>query len=154
MKQLHIFFYIYAIWYRCLKGMLPTIFSLEKIGRVGLVNKCYWEVINRATFFTITKMFVHMFLYAWNAIHLFKRVRSVIISLIVKSVNWLTYILFSTFVTSKEINQAFYHAVKPMISFISFSCTRTGKTVRLINICTNLATSFTIKRPFWLFNWI
>ena len=137
--------------------MLTIIFSLKKIGRVGLVNKCYWEVINKATFFTITKMFVQMFLHAWYVIHLFTSVRSLIISPIVKSVDSLTYILFSTFLTCKKINQAFPQAVKSMISFISFFCNRTGetyKTVRLINICTNLAMSFTIKRPNWLFNWI
>ena len=65
---------------------------------------------------------------------MFTRVRSVIIPPIAKSVNCLTYILFSTFVTSKEINQAFPHAVKFMINFVSFSCNRIGKIVRLINI--------------------
>ena len=67
------------------------------------------------------------------------RVRSVIIPPVAKSVNYLTYILFSAFVTSKEINQAFLDAVNFMINFVSFSCNRTGKTVHLINICTNLA---------------
>ena len=154
MKQQHIFFYIYGVWCKFLQGMLPIFFSLKKIGRAGLVNKCYWEVINKATFFTITKMFVQMFLHAWYAIHLFARVRSVVISPIVKSVNLLTYVLFSTFVTCKEINQAFPKAVTSMSIFISFSCNGTGKTVRLINICTNLATFFIIERPYWLFNWI
>ena len=79
---------------------------------------------------------------------MFTRVRSVIIPPIAKSVYCFTYILFSTFVTSKEINQAFLHAVKFMINFVSLSCNRTDKTVHLINICTNLAAwSFTIKGP-------
>ena len=80
---------------------------------------------------------------------MFTRVTSLIIPPIAKGVNCLTYILFSAFVTSKEINQSFVHAVKFMINFVRFSCNRTGKTVRLINICTNLATwSFTIERPY------
>ena len=70
---------------------------------------------------------------------MFTRVRSVIIPPIAKVVNCLTYMFFSTFVTSKEINQAFFRAVRSMINFVSFSCNRTGKTVHLINICTNLA---------------
>ena len=79
---------------------------------------------------------------------MFTRVRSVVLSPIAKSVNCLTYILFSKFVTSKDISQAFLHAVNFMITFVSFSCNRTDKVVHLINICTNLATwSFTIKRP-------
>ena len=41
---------------------------------------------------------------------MFMRVRSVIIPPIAKSVNCLTHLLLSTFVTSKEINQAFLHA--------------------------------------------
>ena len=81
--------------------------------------------------FTITITFAHVFLNAWYAMRMFTRVRSVIISPIAKSGNCLTYILFSTFVTSKEINQAFLHAVKFMINFVSFSCNRTDKTIRL-----------------------
>ena len=46
-----------------------------------------------------------MFLHA--SYIMFTRVRSVIIPPIAKSVNYLTHLLFSTFVTSKEINQAF-----------------------------------------------
>ena len=118
--------------------MLPIVFSLKRVGRVALVNKCYWDVIEKTTMFTITKMFVQVFLHAWYAMRMFTRVRSVIIPPIAKSVNCLTYILFSTFVTSKEINQAFLHAVKFMINFISFSFNRTGKTVRLIDICTGM----------------
>ena len=73
---------------------------------------------------------------------MFTRVRSVIIPPIAKSVNCLTYILFSTFVTSKEINQAFLHAVKFMINFISFSFSRTGKTVRLLTYAQGCAARF------------
>ena len=58
--------------------------------------------------------------------------RSVIIALIAKSVNCLTYILFSTSVTSKEINQAFLIAAKFMINFVSFFCNCIGKIVCLI----------------------
>ena len=135
--------------------MLAIIFSLKRVGRVGPVNKCYWDVIKKTSMFTITNMFLHVFLHAWYAMRMFARVRSIIIPPIAKNVNCLIYTLFSTFVTSKEINKAFLHAVKPMINFVSFSCNRTDKTVRLINICTNLATwSFTIKRPYWSFNWI
>ena len=135
--------------------MLPIIFSLKRVGRVGLVNKFYWGVIEKTTMFTTTKMFVQVFLHASYAMCMFTKVRSIIIPPAAKSVSCLTYILFSTFVTSKEINQAFLHAVKFMINFVSFSCNRTGKTVRLINICTNLATwSFTIKRLYWPFKWI
>ena len=77
------------------------------------------------------------------------RVRSVIIQPVSKSVNCLTYILFCTFVTSKESNQAFLNAVKFMINFVSFFCNHTGKEVRLINICLNLATwSFAIERSY------
>ena len=77
---------------------------------------------------------------------MFTRIRSLIIPPIPKSVNCLTYILFSTFVTSKEINQTFLHAVKFMINIVTFSCNWTIKTVRLVNICTNLATwSVTVK---------
>ena len=54
-----------------------------------------------------------------NAICRVMRVWSVIISPIAKSINCLTYILLSTFVTSKEINQTFLHAVKFMINFIT-----------------------------------
>ena len=104
---------------------------------------------------TITNMFLQVFLHAWFAIRMLTRVRSLIIPPIAKNVNCLTYTLFSTFVTSKDINQAFLHAIKLMIKFVSFSCNCTGKTARLINICTNLATwSVTIKRPYWTFNWI
>ena len=104
---------------------------------------------------TITKVFVQVFLHAWYAMRMFTRVRSVIIPPILKSVKCLTYILFSTFVISKKINQGFLHAIKSMINFVSFSCNRTGKTGDLINLCTNLATwSFTIKRPYWPLNWI
>ena len=60
---------------------------------------------------------------------MFARVRSAIILPVAKSVNCLTYILLSTFVTSKEINQAFLHAGKFVINFVSFSCKCTGKTV-------------------------
>ena len=95
----------------------------------------------KTVMFTNTKMFVQVFLHASYAMHMFTRVRSVIIPPIAKSVNCLTYILFSTFVTSKEINQAFLHAVKFMINFVSFSCNGTGKkTVRPINICAHLPT--------------
>ena len=41
---------------------------------------------------------------------MFMRVRSVIIPPIAKSVNCLTHLLLSIFVTSKEINRAFLHA--------------------------------------------
>ena len=100
-------------------------------------------------------MFVQVFLHALYAVHMFTRVRSVVIPPIAKSVKCLTYLLFSTFVTSKVISPWFSDAVKSVINFVSFSCNRTGKIVRLINICTSLATwSFTIKRPYWLFNWI
>ena len=100
-------------------------------------------------------MFVQVLLRAWYAMCMFTRVRSVIIPRITKSVNCLTYILFSTFVKSKEVNQAFLHAVKFVINFVSFSLNHTGKTVRLINISTGLATwSLTIKRPYWPFIWI
>ena len=128
--------------------MLPIIFSLKRVSRVRLVNEFYWDVIKKTTMFTITNMFVQVFLHAWFAMRMFTTVSSVIISPIAKSANCLTYILFFTFAASKEINQAFLQAVKSMINFVSFSCHRTGKTVRLINICTNLATwSFTFKRP-------
>ena len=120
---------------------------LKRVGRVSLVNKCYWDVIKKTTMSTIAKMFLQVFLHARYVMCMFTRVRSVIISPIAKSVNFLTYILFSTFVTSKEIIQAFLHAVKFMINFVSFSCNCTGKTVRLINICTNLATWFFLKDP-------
>ena len=86
---------------------------------------------------------------------MFARVRSVIIPPLEKSVNCLTSILFSAFVKSKEIDQPFLHALKFMIIFLSFSCNGTGKSVRLINIYTYLATwSFIIKIPYWHFNWI
>ena len=67
--------------------------------------------------FTMTKIFLQVFLHAGYAMHMFTRVISLIISPVVKSIKCLTYILFSTFVTSKEINQAFPHAVKFMINF-------------------------------------
>ena len=99
--------------------------------------------------FTITKKFVEVFLHACSAMSMFMRVRSLIIPPTAKSVNCLTYILFSAFVTSKKINQTFLYAVKSKINFVSFSCSRAGKTVSLINICTNLSTwFFTIKRPY------
>ena len=41
--------------------MLPIIFSLKRVARVGLVNKCYWDVIEKTTMFTITKMPVRLF---------------------------------------------------------------------------------------------
>ena len=101
---------------------------------------------NFLAMFAITKMFVQVFLHALYTMRMFTRVRSVIVQAIAKSVNCLTHVLFSTCVTSKEINQAFLHAVKSMINFVSFSCNCTGKTDGLINICTNLATwSFIIK---------
>ena len=125
------------------------------VGRVGLANKCYWDVITKTSMFTITKTFLQVFLHAWYYMHMFTRVRSVIILPRATNVNWLTYMLFSASVTSKEINQLFLHAVKSMINLVSFSCNRTCKTVRLINVWTNLATwSFTIKWPYWPFNWI
>ena len=71
------------------------------------------------------------------------------------SAKCLTEILFSTFVTSKDINQGFFHAVKFVIDFVSSSCNCHGKTARLINICTNLVTwSFTIKISYCPVDWI
>ena len=132
------------------------LFSLWR-GLVGSVflNKCYSDVMKKTTMLTITKMLVQMFLLAWYAMRMFTRVGSVIIPPITNSVNCFNYILFSTFVTSKEINQKCFHAIKLMINFVSFSCNRTGKTARLINICANVAKwSFTVKRPYWPFTWI
>ena len=78
-----------------------------------------------------------------------RELRFVIIPPIAKSLNCLTYILFSAFVTSKEINQAFLHLTKFVINFVDFSCNCSGKIIRLINIWTKLATwSFTIKKPY------
>ena len=68
------------------------------------------------------------------------RVRSVIIPPIAKSFNCL--VLFTTFVTSKEINEAFFNAVKTLINFVSFSCNCTGKTVRFMNILVGALTPF------------
>ena len=94
-------------------------------------------------------MFVQVFLHALYAVRMFTRVRSVVIPPIAKSAKCLNYLLFSTFVTSKVVSPLYPHAVKSVINFVSFSCNRTGKIVRLINICTSLATwSFTIKRPY------
>ena len=105
--------------------------------------------------FTITEMFVNVLFHARYAMGMFTRVRSVIIPPIANSFNCVTYILFSRFVTSRKINQEFFHIVKSVINFVSFSCDCTGKTVRLNNICTNLAAwSFTVKRPYWSFIWI
>ena len=74
-------------------------------------------------------MFVQVFLHAWYAMRMFTRIISVIFLPVAKSVNCLTQILFPTFVTSNEINQAFLHLVKFMIKFVSFSCNRAGKTL-------------------------
>ena len=70
------------------------------------------------------------------------RVRSVIIPPIANSFNCFVYILFTTFVTSKEVNEAFFNAVKSLITFVSFSCNRTGKTVRFMNILVGALTPF------------
>ena len=42
MKTLHIFFYVYAVWCRCLQGKLPMIFSLKGlVGSVLSINVHY-----------------------------------------------------------------------------------------------------------------
>ena len=93
------------------------LFTLRRglVGSVLSINVI--EMSLRKPLFTITKMFVQMFLHAWYAMRMFTRTRSVIIAPVAKSVNCLTYTLSSTFVKSKEINQAFPHAVKFMINF-------------------------------------
>ena len=68
---------------------------------------------------------------------MFTRVRSVIIPPRAKSVNCLTYILFSAFVTSKEINQAFLRLAKFVINFVDFSCNCTGKIIRSLTYAQN-----------------
>ena len=70
-------------------------------------------------------MFVRVFLHACYAMRMFTRVRSVTIPPEAESVNGLIYILFSTFVTSKEINQGFIHAVKFMIKLVKMSVSLT-----------------------------
>ena len=64
------------IWCKFFKGMLPAIFCLclKRVGRVGLVNECYWDVIKKATMFSITKMFVQVFSRAWYVMCMFTRV--------------------------------------------------------------------------------
>ena len=86
--------------------------------------------------FTITKMFIMVFLHARYALCMCTRVRPVIIAPIVKSINCLTCTLFSTFVTSKEINQTFFHAVESMINFASFSSIPYSQTLRIKQIRT------------------
>ena len=71
MEQLHISIYVYAVWCKCFQGMLPIIFSLNRVGRVGFVNKCYRDVIKKTTMFNITKMFVQAFLHAGYALRMF-----------------------------------------------------------------------------------
>ena len=64
------------LWCKYFNGMLPAIFCLclKRVGRVGLVNECYRDVIKKATMFSITKMFVQVFPRAWYAMCMFTRV--------------------------------------------------------------------------------
>ena len=135
--------------------MLPIILSLKMVGRIGYVNKCYWDVFEKTIVFSITKMFVQLFLHVWYVMRMSTRVISVLTPPAAKKVICLTEILFSTFVTSKDISQAFLHAVIFVIDFVSLSCNCHGKNVRLMNICTYLVTwSFTGETPYCPFNWI
>ena len=118
--------------------MLPIIFSLKRVGRVGLVNKFYWDVTEKTTMFTTTKMFVQVFLHASYAMCMFTKVRSIIIPPAAKSVSCLTYILFSTFVKSNEINQAFLHAVKSMINFVKLIYDQVSPITVLVRLSVSL----------------
>ena len=88
--------------------------------------------------FTTTKMFVQVFLHASYAMCMFTKVRSIIIPPAAKSVSCLTYILFSTFVKSNEINQAFLHAVKSMINFVKLIYDQVSPITVLVRLSVSL----------------
>ena len=119
-KQLQIFFDMQAVWYKCFQGTLPIIFSLKRIGRLNLVSVI--ETSLRKPLCSLSQKCSQWCFCMQDMPYACTRVRPVIIAPIVKSINCLTCTLFSTFVTSKEINQTFFHAVESMINFVSFSC--------------------------------
>ena len=112
---------------------LPVIFSPFRILTICLIYKCYGNISKKTTMILSFKMFKQMFLHTCFIPCIFPIIAFVIVPSKSEFISGFSYILLTTTLTCKKIDQTIIITVEFMVYLETFTCCSALKSVSFLN---------------------